>query len=448
MTSRWMRTSAWLIASAVIAGGCSQAGSASGLNVLQEIRNFNRPLIESSPSQASTKFRKMQRDLVSFNRGLNHLFYSYVGSVGLSERWMGPLSKNVILHGDFHVENIGAYRAADGRVVVDLIDFDDSFQGPSLLDVYRAASSLYLAVKTDPMREKLVRIFTKSYAKTMQQIASGAISADIVLDETSSFDLVQDLIKEALSFQNKGFLQDFAFCREENGRMVFARSYSGYENAPPGSAQALLKSYLAGFTGQPVDPGFYELQDAVVERGSGVGSAGVYKVRILVRGPSPDPWDDVILEFKQEVAPQGQAFAVTSFADQGQRVLDGERTMQTITPPNLGKARLGDTDFFVSELSPCYRELEWAQILGTRKMKQTAEVAGMLLAKGHARSSIRTGAVAAEISGLLTGNEDRFFKDVFVFCSGYDAFLQKGYEKFSHELTFSPLLFILSRVAA
>ena len=424
-------------------GGCSPLGSSQNLDVVGEIRAFNESLIAQSPSQAATKFRKMQKDLVAFNRGLNHVFYRYVRSVGLQDRWLGSESRRVILHGDFHVENLGAYQNADGRVVVDLMDFDDSFQGPALLDIYRCASSLFLAAHTDPMRERLVKAFVKSYVDTMENIAVKKMSADLVLDENSSCALVRKLIEDARNSDKATFYAGFARCKWTGGKRVFCYS-SDYEQAPMAVVQELMQSYLAG-RGANDATGFYRVLDAVVEKGSGVGSAGAFKVRVLVSGPTDDPNDDVLLEFKQEIATEGEPFAVGHYVDQGLRVLQGERTMQTLCPAQIGTARQGGRDFFVTELSAVYAELRWKDLVGSRAMEDAATIAGMLLAKGHARSSRDSGAVAAEIAQLLGPRREEFFQEVLGFSTRYEMFLKNGYERFSRHLTVNPLLMLMLR---
>jgi uncharacterized protein (DUF2252 family) len=383
---------------------------------------------------------------MSFNRGINHVFYRFVKSDGLPATWMGPASRQVWLHGDFHVENLGAYRAANGDMVVDLMDFDDSFQGPLLLDIYRGASSLYLAAASDLTRRKLVKAFVDSYLATMQDIASGEISSGIVMDENVPFELVRKMIGEAATADKKEFYSEFARTRMQEGRRVFAYSQD-LEKAPEGMAQTLLASYLSQKGhGIPFTQAVYSIQDAVVDKGSGVGSAGAFKVRILVRGPTEDPSDDMILEFKAQSPPPGGMFAVRRYTQQGQRVLDGQKTMQSVCPAHIGAASFGGQDFFVSELAPHYGELQWKKLQGQSQMKEAASLAGMLLAKGHARSTGDSGAVAADIVERVAPSRKKFFDDVFAFCARYGEYISKGYEEFCRELIISPVLLVLCGV--
>ncbi len=430
-TSGSFRIFAFLTVVALLSG-CASFAPPVHFDAVGEIRSFNAALIQDSPAQAAGKFRKMQKDLMSFNRGVNHVFYRFVRQTGLPARFSGPATSRVTLHGDFHVGNMGAY-SSGGKVVVDLIDFDDSMQGPILLDVYRCASSLYIAARTDEMRANVVQSFVSSYMDTMGKIAAGDLSPDMVLDSRSEFALVGSLIHEAESYDQENFFTDFARCQMQEGKRVFGIC-DRYRKAPEGMAQALMQSYRAC----PVEG--FTIQDAVVENGSGIGSAGSVKVLVLLRMASGDAADDVILEFKQEGVPAGMMFAAEQVAQQGQRVLDGESIMQTVKPKFIGIAKLDDKDFFVSELAAQYQELQWDKLVGFSQMTEAARLAGLLLAKGHARSTRESGAVAKEMAPLLGGNEKQFLSEVMQFCISYETFLRKAYEQFTRKLTSDPLL--------
>src|ERR1019366_8301785 len=49
------------------------------------------------------------------------------------------------LCGDAHVQNLGAYAGADGRLIFDINDFDETLRGPFEWDVKRMATSILLA---------------------------------------------------------------------------------------------------------------------------------------------------------------------------------------------------------------------------------------------------------------------------------------------------------------
>ncbi len=433
------------VSGAMVMVGCAALMPAAPPDALHEIRSYHAPLIRQSPSRVATKFQKMQKDLLSFNRGVNPLFYRYVQGKGLPEKWLGAKSRDVVLHGDCHAENIGAYASASGDMVVDLIDFDDSFRGPYLLDLYRAASSLYVSAKTDAMRRRVLRSFTESYAKTMQDIASGRSNADIVLDATSDFDLARELIRQASSPDLDWFYSDLLRTRVRGGKREFIAS-SDYASPREGIAERLMRSYLQGqaLGRQDFSPGAFDLLDAVIEQASGIGSAGSYKMLMILQGPTQDPSDDVILEFKSEGPPAGQAFADQTYDDQGLRVLSGERIMQTRKAAHIGSARAEGRDFFVSAITPYYQELSWKTLVGNKPMSEAAAMAGVLLAKGHARSDAPPYATAKEIASLLSGNTDALYDELMRFSKEYAVYLQDGFKSFCKELTLSPVLMVFS----
>ncbi len=439
------RRTAAAVSGAMVMVGCSALIPGAPPDALHEIRSYHAPLIRQSPSRVATKFQKMQKDLLSFNRGVNPLFYRYVQGKGLPEKWLGTKSRGVVLHGDCHAENIGAYASASGAMVVDLVDFDDSFRGPYLLDLYRAASSLYLSAKTDAMRERVLRSFVESYARTMQDIASGKSNSDIVLDASSRFDLARELVRQASSPDLTWFYSDLLRTRVRGGKREFIAS-SDYVSPREGISSRLMRSYLQAQSRANSDfsPEAFAVLDAVIEQGSGIGSAGSYKVLVIVQGPTQDPGDDVILEFKSEGPPAGQAFADQTYEDQGLRVLRGERVMQTRNAAYIGSARMEGRDFFVSAITPYYQELSWKTLVGIKPMSEAAAMAGLLLAKGHARTDAQPYATAKEIASLLSGNTDALYDELIRFSKEYAAYLQEGFKSFCKELTLSPVLMVFS----
>ena len=61
------------------------------------------------------------------------------------------------LCGDAHIGNMGAFTGADGRLVFDINDFDESIRGPFEWDVKRMATSLILAGREAGAKNSLCR---------------------------------------------------------------------------------------------------------------------------------------------------------------------------------------------------------------------------------------------------------------------------------------------------
>jgi uncharacterized protein (DUF2252 family) len=77
--------------------------------------------------------------------------------------------------GDAHGSNLGAYAAADGRLVFDINDFDETIRGPFEFDLKRLATSLLLAGREAGVgrsgRRDAVLYFAAQYRRQMAEFA-------------------------------------------------------------------------------------------------------------------------------------------------------------------------------------------------------------------------------------------------------------------------------------
>lgn len=81
--------------------------------------------------------------------------------------------------GDAHVRNLGAFAAADGQLVFDINDFDETTAGPFEWDVKRLATSLVLAARAGGAAHKResegAEAFLRSYSRFVGSFAEMAV---------------------------------------------------------------------------------------------------------------------------------------------------------------------------------------------------------------------------------------------------------------------------------
>src|SRR5207248_11010989 len=94
------------------------------------------------PAWLRLKLDRLCASAFGFLRGTFHLFVADWARLG-----DGPLAAGADqpIVGDLHLENFGAFRAADGSVVFDVNDFDETASFTPALDLARLATSLVLA---------------------------------------------------------------------------------------------------------------------------------------------------------------------------------------------------------------------------------------------------------------------------------------------------------------
>ena len=106
---------------------------------LEAIRLKNQGL---SPELRRRKYERIGQDAFAFFRGTDHLFASAWPDLKPADP--GPA---ILICGDLHLENFGAYRAEDGDFVFDVNDFDEAIVGPCSIDLVRCSTSVLLAAE-------------------------------------------------------------------------------------------------------------------------------------------------------------------------------------------------------------------------------------------------------------------------------------------------------------
>jgi uncharacterized protein (DUF2252 family) len=132
--------------------------------------------------------------------------------------------------------------------------------------------------------------------------------------------------------------------------------------------------------------GGYTLVD-VAHKVVGVGSVGLRAYVALLEGSSAD--DVVFLQLKQarrSVLARHVHGEQAWHAHQGQRVVEYQQALQTVSDPLLGWTTVGDRQYYVRQ----FRDMKGAIALDAIDPVALADYAGVvghLLAKGHARTS-------------------------------------------------------------
>ena len=132
--------------------------------------------------------------------------------------------------------------------------------------------------------------------------------------------------------------------------------------------------------------GGYTILD-VVHKVVGVGSVGLRAYVVLCEGSSPD--DVLFLQLKQArrsvVAPWVHGEAALH-AHQGQRVVEYQQALQTVSDPLLGWTTVEGRQFYVRQFRNMKGTLDLADISASA-FADYVGICGRLLAKGHARTS-------------------------------------------------------------
>lgn len=310
---------------------------------------------------------------------------------------------NPVVSGDSHLGNFGFYASPERDLVIDLNDFDEAHPGAWEWDLRRLVASIWVAGRQNGHRESqcedAVAACVRAYrievsrladeplmSRSFQRLTAEKLQADAT--EGSLRKEIKRATKKARRRTSDRVLPQFTEEHEGTRRLV--------EEPPittriPERDENLLAEGLDEYL-QTLSPhwrrvlGGYTLID-VAHRVVGVGSVGLRAYVALLEGSSPD--DVVFLQLKQArrsvLAPYVHGEDAWH-AHQGQRVVEYQQDLQTVSDPLLGWTTIDGRQYYVRQ----FRNMKGTIDLGSidaPALVDYAGVVGRLLAKGHARTS-------------------------------------------------------------
>src|SRR5215470_6149738 len=261
--------------------------------------------------------------------------------------------------GDAHVRNLGAYAAPEGYLVFDINDFDETIPGPWEWDLKRLATSLVLAGREAGERKSTwrnaVEEMTRSYRTSMARFATMGLR-DLVKVEVHrgwKGTPVHPILHKARRVTPKVTLKKLTVPASRDShrfhdsppllRHVNQKTFDAVVKSLRSYRQTLLVRYQSIFQGyEPVDVAFKIV---------GTGSVGTRDYVLLLFGNGVD--DPLFLQIKEELpscyAPYLPGMA--PITNQGQRVAEGQKRMQTVSDPLLGYTIFDRRHFLVRQLA-------------------------------------------------------------------------------------------------
>ncbi len=336
----------------------------------------------------------------------------------------------VQLCGDAHVQNLGSFETPDGRIVFDINDFDETIAGPWEWDVKRMAASIVLAgMESDHNRGKsadAAHAFAASYVRMMDELADEPIlvAARHPIHLIKKIQPVSAALKQAQRADPLDLVRKYTE-QAKNGQVHFRNmkplmyrlggtkrnqvlsALPAYRNSLPPERLHLFDFF------RPLDVGFKVV---------GTGSVGLRDYVVLMEGNGPS--DPLFLQLKQEVASSYAPYLKAgSYANQGRRVVEGQHKIQPISDLLLGWTTIGQHDFLVRQLNDHKGSIDMENLRGNG-LTSLAQIAGELLARGHARSGD-----ALAIKGYL-GNSDKAIDALVSYATSYTELATSDFEQF------------------
>jgi uncharacterized protein (DUF2252 family) len=326
--------------------------------------------------------------------------------------------------------NFGGFATPERRLIFDINDFDETLPAPWEWDLQRLAASFVIASRNNGFSEAVARDavlacafsyrenmaeFTDMSAldlwyaridldKLLPQIEDQAARKRIQrdLEKTQAHKLAEDFPKLVETIGDQQLIKEhppLVYHWPDLGRPEFEKkaseTFHRYRKSLQEDRRVLLDRY--------------RLRDIAVKV-VGVGSVGTWCGVILLMGSDDDP---LFLQIKEACHSVLEPFAGKSvYSHRGQRVVTGQRLMQSASDLFLGWTELDDRHFYLRQL----RDMKikpMVEMFSPGLMCQYAETCAWALARAHARSG-----EAAKISGYL-GKSDIFDRSLVAFARTY-----------------------------
>ncbi len=356
--------------------------------------------------------------------------------------------------GDAHLSNFGVFGSAERRLVFDVNDFDETLPGPWEWDVKRLAASLEVAGRGNGFpandRREIVTAAVARYRQAMRDFA-GMTNLDVWYAHADMDRLRSAFDTQMKKRQRKVVDKGLAKARTRDSMQEVAKLTHLVDGRPKIIADPPLIVPIADLLPDQMDRTGMETQLSdllatyrstlatdrrflleqfefadMARKVVGVGSVGTRCWIVLLLGR--DESDPLFLQVKEADKSVLATFVgASTYANQGQRVVAGQRLMQASSDIFLGWQRVEagldgkSRDFYVRQLR------DWKYSVDTETLPPDGtriygELCGWSLARAHARSGDRI-AVAAYLGG-----SDVFDKAITQFATAYADQNERDYK--------------------
>lgn len=381
--------------------------------------------------EASNQDRLPELVPIRYGRMLASPFTFLRGSAGLMAYDLATTPSTglrVQACGDCHLLNFGTFATPERNLVFDINDFDETLPAPWEWDLKRLTVSFAVAARDNALAEADAREAAEACGRAYRE-ALREYSRMSPLEVWYAHLDVETLIESAPDEQTKQLRKAFATkARQRVIENLFPRivgEVAGKRrlvDQPPvlfhvtdPEGEELMRAGLAAYRESLPDErrvlfDRYRLEDSAAKV-VGIGSVGTRCMVALFFDKENHP---LLLQIKEAVPSVLAPYAGKSrYDNQGQRVVVGQRLMQSSSDIFLGWARgRHGRDFFVRQL----RDMKFSAPIeraNADQLKRFAGICGGILARAHAKSGD-----ASTISGYL-GKSDSFDRALGAFVLAY-----------------------------
>jgi uncharacterized protein (DUF2252 family) len=315
--------------------------------------------------------------------------------------------------GDQHLSNFGAWRNRGGYVVFSVNDFDEAAIFDFHIDVLRVAVSICNHGFTNGFDEVDVRdaleAFTYTYVKTAIDYVGGDADLTFELDARTSTGVLRDFLRDvennmSLATQMHKFTE-----MGINGTRRFTRNdYTRLEDVPPHIERKIRDEITStrygasmmhmGWKVRGWDDDFFTVLDVAQRVGSGIGSYGVDRYYVLLKGEDMLIEEEkgvlsssVILDVKYEPMsavsritdevdffdPDVKSWYKYMFRNEADRAAQAQRRLTSYTDPFVGYLNIDGDSYIVRQRSPYKSSFDVSTLTYPRAFSEFVEQIAM-----------------------------------------------------------------------
>jgi uncharacterized protein (DUF2252 family) len=334
--------------------------------------------------------------------------------------------------GDCHLMNFGAFATPERHIIFDMNDFDETLPAPWEWDVKRLATSFVIAGRHNKFREKDARASAlrcvQSYREHMAEFSEmrtldrryERLDIDEFVERTEDAQVKKRLEKRISKARSRDVMdEDFPKLVSVKGKKPTIKDnppliYHRSDWKSPGFEKSIHKAFkkyretLSDDRKSLLD--HFEIKD-IAAKVVGVGSVG-RRCGILLLMADND--DALFLQVKEARTSVLEPYAGKSvYSNRGQRVVVGQRLMQSASDIFLGWTRGDDGGHYYVRQLWDGKIKPAVEIYDEDWMLRYADACGWVLARAHATSGD-----PAMISGYL-GGSDTFDRAIADFAVAY-----------------------------
>jgi len=320
------------------------------------------------------------------------------------------------LCGDAHLSNFGIFAAPDRRLTFNVNDFDETLPGPFEWDLKRLAASFGVAGRERGLgakvRARIAAAVARSYRDAIRSFASMR-TLDLWYARVDVDEVARSFAEQASSKEAKRLERNLAKARTKDSLKALAKLThvvngeprimsdpplivpvedlvaAGRSDMTREAIERVINDYrrtLSGDRRRLVDR--FRYVDAA-RKVVGVGSVGTRAWIVLMLGRDGD--DPLFMQAKEATSSVLEPYlGKSAYANHGQRVVEGQRLIQSASDILLGWIREPDSegvarDFYIRQLWDAKGSAQ-VETMTAPNLEEYARLCGWTLAKAHARS--------------------------------------------------------------